>query len=380
MSLPATNLKMTSTVSEGGELRMELIEQEITSLKPTQVIVRVEAAPINPSDQGVMFGWANMAAASSSGVGKDTVLTAPVPEQGMRVMKARIGQALPVGNEGAGTVVAAGDDAYAQSLIDKTVAVMSGAMYAEYCVVEAQMCLPLHEGNTARDGASSFVNPLTALSMIETMKLEGHTALVHTAAASNLGQMLNRICQADGVELVNIVRKEEQAKLLQDMGAKYVVNSSSDSFMPDLIDAVHATGATLAFDATGGGMLASNILTAMEGAAARTPGAYSIYGSVKHKQVYLYGGLDTSPTTLTRGYGMAWGVGGWLLPNFLARVGNEVAGRLRKRVADELTTTFASHYTDEISLSDALKADVVARYYAKKTGEKFLVCPHMAMD
>lgn len=380
MSLPVTNLKMTSTVSEDGELRMELIEQEITELNSTQVVVRVEAAPINPSDQGVMFGWANMAAATSSGAGKDTVLTAPVPEQGMRVMKARIGQALPVGNEGAGTVVAAGDDAYAQSLVGKTVAVMSGAMYAEYCVVEAQMCLPLHEGNTARDGASSFVNPLTALSMIETMKLEGHTALVHTAAASNLGQMLNRICQADGVKLVNIVRKEEQAQLLKDMGAEYVVNSSSDSFMPDLIDAIHATGATLAFDATGGGMLASNILTAMEGAAARTPGAYSIYGSVKHKQVYLYGGLDTSPTTLTRGYGMAWGVGGWLLPNFLARVGNEVAGRLRKRVADELTTTFASHYTDDISLADALKADVVARYYAKKTGEKFLVCPQLAMD
>ncbi len=380
MSLPATYLKMFSTVSEDGQLRMELMEKEMPTPNPTQVIVRVEAAPINPSDQGVMFGWSNMAEAASSGTGKGTALTAPVPPQGMRMMKARVGQALPVGNEGAGTVVAAGDDAYAQSLVGKTVAVMSGAMYAEYCIVEAQMCLPLNEGNTARDGASSFVNPLTALSMIETMKLEGHTALVHTAAASNLGQMLNRICQADGVELVNIVRKDEQATLLKDMGAKYVVNSSSDSFMPDLIDAIHATGATLAFDATGGGTLASSILTAMEAAAARTPGAYSIYGSVKHKQVYLYGGLDTSPTTLTRGYGMAWGVGGWLLPNFLARVGNEVAGRLRQRVADELTTTFASHYTDDISLSQALQAETVARYYAKKTGEKFLVCPQLAIE
>lgn len=375
MSLPATYLKMTSTVSEDATLTMQLEERDMPTPEGSQVLVRVEATPINPSDQGVMFGWASMGEATSSGEGAGTVLTAPVSEQGMRVMKARVGQNLSVGNEGAGTVVAAGDNAYAQSLIGKTVAVMSGTMYAEYTLVDATMCLPLNEGNTARDGASSFVNPLTALSMIETMKLEGHTALVHTAAASNLGQMLVRICQADGVELVNIVRKDEQAQLLKDMGAKYVVNSSSDSFLPDLIDAVHATGATLAFDATGGGTLASTILTAMEGAAARTPGAYSIYGSIKHKQVYLYGGLDVSPTVLTRGYGMAWGVGGWLLPNFLARVGDEVAGRLRKRVADELTTTFASHYTDELSLADALDAATVARYYAKKTGEKFLICP-----
>lgn len=376
MSLPATYLKMTSTVSEDAKLTMQLEERDMPTPEGTQVLVRVEATPINPSDQGVMFGWASMDQASSSGSGGGTVLTAPVSEQGMRVMKARVGQNLSVGNEGAGTVVAAGDDAYAQSLIGKTVAVMTGTMYAEYTLVEAAMCLPLNEGNTARDGASSFVNPLTALSMVETMKLEGHTALVHTAAASNLGQMLVRICKDDGVELVNIVRKDEQAQLLKDMGAKYVVNSSSDSFLPDLIDAVHATGATLAFDATGGGTLASSILTAMEGAAARTPGAYSIYGSIKHKQVYLYGGLDVSPTVLTRGYGMAWGVGGWLLPNFLARVGDEVAGRLRKRVADELTTTFASHYTDELSLADALSAETVARYYAKKTGEKFLICPN----
>jgi len=219
------------------------------------------------------------------------------------------------------------------------------------------------------------VNPLTALSMIETMNREGHSALIHTAAASNLGQMLNRICQADGVELVNIVRKEEQAVLLRDMGAKYVVNSSSDSFLTELTDAIHATGATLAFDATGGGSLASTILSCMEAAAARTPGAYSIYGSIKHKQVYLYGGLDTSATVLNRGYGMAWGVGGWLLPNFLAKAGMEVAVRLRARVAKELKTTFASHYTNEISLTEALQAQTVQQYHAKHTGEKFLICP-----
>ncbi|PXW75125.1 NADPH:quinone reductase-like Zn-dependent oxidoreductase [Blastomonas natatoria] len=375
MTLPSTYLQMISTVSAEGELTMELVEKPIPELGEDDVLIRVEATPINPSDQGVMFGWASMAKATSSGEGKATKLSVPVSPQGMGVMKARIGQALTVGNEGAGTVVAAGAGDYAQSLMGKVVAVMGGGMYAEYRKAPAMMCLVLKDGHTARDGASCFVNPLTALSMVETMRLEGHSALVHTAAASNLGQMLNRICRADGVELVNVVRKPEQAELLRGMGAKHIVDSSSESFMADLTDAVHATGATLAFDATGGGQLASNILTAMEGAAARTPGAYSIYGSVHHKQVYLYGGLDTSPTVLSRGYGMAWGVGGWLLPNFLAKAGTEVAMRLRARVADELKTTFASHYTDELSLEEALQADVVSRYYAKATGEKFLICP-----
>ncbi len=375
MSLPATYLQILSTLTADGELRLELVEQQMPTPKPGQVIIQVEATPINPSDLGVMFGITDVSGAATAGSGASTKLTASVSEQGMRVMKARIDQPLPVGNEGAGTVVAAGDSKEAQALMGKTVAAMGGGMYGQYRCVDAIMCMPLHDGDTAKDGASSFVNPLTALSMIETMRMEGHTALVHTAAASNLGQMLNRICKADGVELVNIVRKQEQADILKALGAKYIVNSSDKSFLADLTDAVHATGATLAFDATGGGTLASTILSAMEAAAARTPGAYSIYGSVAHKQVYLYGGLDTSPTMLTRGYGMAWGVGGWLLPNFLAKAGLEVAGRLRTRVANELKTTFASHYTDEISLSEALQADIVARYQAKTTGEKFLVCP-----
>jgi len=375
MSLNSTYLQMFSTVTDAGELRLELLEKETPTPEADQVLVKIEATPINPSDQGVMFGWSDIAAAQSSGSGSDTVLTAPVSEQGLGVMKARVGQTLPVGNEGAGTVVATGSSDLAKSLEGKTVAVMGGGMYGQYRCVDAASCLPLLEGDTAKDGASCFVNPLTALSMIETMNMEGHTALIHTAAASNLGQMLVRICQADGVELVNIVRKQEQVDLLRNMGAKYVVDSSLDSFMADLTDAIHATGATLAFDATGGGTLASSILSCMEAAAARTPGAYSIYGSIKHKQVYLYGGLDTSATTLNRGYGMAWGVGGWLLPNFLAKAGLEVAVRLRTRVAKELKTSFASHYTNEISLSEALQADTVRQYYAKHTGEKFLICP-----
>ena len=375
MSSDSTYLQMFSSLAAGGELRLDLKEQPMPTPGENEVLIRIEATPINPSDHGVMFGWASMASASSSGSVADTVLSAPVSEQGMAVMKARIGQSLAVGNEGAGTVVATGTSELAKSLDGKVVAAMGGGMYGQYRCVDASVCLPLLEGHTAKDGASSFVNPLTALCMIETMNLEGHTALVHTAAASNLGQMLNRICLDGGVDLVNIVRKDEQETLLREMGAKYVVNSSKDTFMADLTDAIHATGATLAFDATGGGTLASTILSAMEAAAARTPGAYSIYGSVKHKQVYLYGGLDTSPTTLNRGYGMAWGVGGWLLPNFLARVGQEVATRLRTRVATEMKTTFASHYTNEISLAEALDADIVAHYNSKSTGKKFLVCP-----
>ena len=375
MSSDSTYLQMFSSLAAGGELRLELKEQPMPTPGENEVLIRIEATPINPSDHGVMFGWASMAGATSTGSGADTVLSAPVSEQGMAVMKARTGQSLAVGNEGAGTVVATGSSELAKSLDGKVVAAMGGGMYGQYRCVDASVCLPLLDGHTAKDGASSFVNPLTALCMIETMNLEGHTALVHTAAASNLGQMLNRICLDGGVDLVNIVRKNEQETLLHEMGAQYVVNSSKDSFMADLTDAIHATGATLAFDATGGGTLASTILSAMEAAAARTPGAYSIYGSVKHKQVYLYGGLDTSPTTLNRGYGMAWGVGGWLLPNFLARVGQEVGNRLRTRVATEMKTTFASHYTNEISLAEALDADIVAQYNSKSTGKKFLVCP-----
>jgi len=377
MSLPTTYLQMLSTVTKDGELRMELVDKPMPTPAADQVIIKIEATPINPSDHGVMFGWADMSDCSSSGSGKNTVLSAPVSKQGMSVMKARIGQALPVGNEGAGIVVAAGESEAAQALMGKTVAALSGQMYAQYACLPAASCLPIMPGNTAKDGASSFVNPLTALSFLETMRMEDHSAIVHTAAASNLGQMLNKICQADGVDLVNIVRRQEQADILKGLGAKYIVNSSSETYMTDLTDAIHATGATLGFDATGGGKLASDILTAMEAAAARTPGAYSIYGSIKHKQVYLYGGLDVSPTTLSRGYGMAWGVGGWLLPNFLAKAGMEVGNRLRMRVAKELTTTFASHYTDEISLTDALNADTVKRYNAKTTGEKFLICPQM---
>jgi NADPH2:quinone reductase len=297
-----------------------------------------------------------------------------VPERFLKAMQARLDQSLAVGNEGAGVVIAAG--ANAQGLLGKTVAVIGGAMYAQFRTVKAADCLLLPDGATAADGASCFVNPLTALGMVETMRREGHTALVHTAAASNLGQMLNKICIADRVSLVNIVRSPEQASLLRQIGATYVCDSSSPSFSEDLTEALVATGATLAFDAIGGGKLASRILTAMEVAANRTAKSYSRYGSTTHKQVYIYGGLDTGPTEITRGFGMAWAVGGWLLFPFLQKVGPEVAQSLRERVARELKTTFASHYTAEISLAEALRPEVIAIYNRRATGEKYLINPN----
>lgn len=374
-----TAFQVQSTLLENGTLQVALADVGIPTPKDHEVVVKIEAAPINPSDLGVLFGPADISAAETSGSGTGTVLTAPVAPALMKRFGARVGQALTVGNEGAGVVVAAGKSDEAQALMGKTVGLFGGAMYAQYRAVAAAMCLPLAEGTSAKEGASCFVNPLTSLGMVETMKMEGHKALVHTAAASNLGQMLNKICMAGGVDLVNIVRKQEQVDILKALGAKYICNSSDESFMTDLTDALHATGATIAFDATGGGRLADQILTAMEMAAQRTPSEYSIYGSTTHKQVYLYGGLDLSPTTLNRGYGMAWGVGGWLLPLFLAKVGMEKGNELRGRVARELKTTFASHYTQELSMAEMLNADIAKQYNLKTTGEKYLLCPQKGL-
>nr|MBP6725171.1 zinc-binding dehydrogenase [Halioglobus sp.] len=293
----------------------------------------------------------------------------------MRLVSGRLNQSLPVGNEGAGVVVAAGSSAAAQALLGRTIGMVGGEMFAQYRCLHVNQCLPLEEGTTAAEGASCFVNPLTALGMVETMRREGHKALVHTAAASNLGQMLNRVCLADGVELVNIVRKFEQEKILRDLGAKYVVNSSAESFMSDLTAAIKATGATIAFDATGGGKLASQILSCMEAAAVSSMKVYNRYGSDVFKQVYIYGGLDRSPTVLTRNFGFSWSIGGWLLFPFLQKAGIEKMLALRGRVAREIKTTFASHYTREISLAAALSLEALAVYGKQATGEKFLIRP-----
>ena len=372
---PATGQELRTLVTADATLELSLAEVPIPVPKPNEVLIRVEAAPINPSDLALLLAGADMSAAVVTGTPESPVVTAPVPPAAMRAMAGRVGASLPVGNEGAGTVVEAGHSAGAQELLGRTVAVAGGAMYAQYRCVDASVCLVLPEGTPATAGASSFVNPLTALGMVETMRREGHTALVHTAAASNLGQMLSKLCLEDGVPLVNIVRKPEQEEILRAIGAVHVVNSTAPSFMDDLIAAVRETKATLAFDAIGGGKLAGQILTAMEVAFAPSGGAYSRYGSSTHKQVYIYGGLDRAPTVLNRSFGMAWGVGGWLLTPFLERVGLETFLALRQRVAAELETTFASSYTGEVSLAAALQPEAFLAYAKQATGEKFLLTP-----
>ena len=370
-------LQLRSLVKKSGELELSLVKVPVANPAPDEIVVRVEASPINPSDLGLLIGPADLSTAVVTGSKDSPVVTAKIPEVAMRAMGARVDQAMPVGNEGAGTVVAAGSSPEAQALMGKTVAILGGEMYATYRTVKAKAALPLPAGATAADGASCFVNPLTALAMVTTMRLEGHTALVHTAAASNLGQMLNKICIKDGVELVNIVRSDEQTKILKDIGAKHIADSSKPTFTEDLIAALIATGATLAFDAIGGGKLAGQILGAMEIALNSKPGAYSRYGSSTHKQVYIYGRLSLEPTILGAAYGMAWGVGGFLLTPFLQKVGMEEAGKMRARVAAELKTTFASHYTNTISLRDALDLETIKAYNRKATGEKYLINPSL---
>lgn len=374
-----SGLQLKSLVRESGELELSLIEGPVPEPKPHEVLIRVEAAPINPSDIAVLFSGADLGKATQGGTPERPVLTAKVPTALMGSLKARLGVAMPCGNEGAGTVIAAGASSEAQALIGRKVAALGGAMYSQYRCVPAEQCLVLPEGATAADGASAFINPLTALCMVEAMRLEGHRALVHTAAASNLGQMLNRICQQDGVSLVNIVRNPEQEKLLRSMGAAHVCNSTSPTFMQDLTEALVVTGATLAFDATGGGPLAGQILECMELALIRDAKVYSRYGSTTHKQVYLYGGLDSSPTTLNRNYGMSWGIGGWLVSNFMQKLGASGSARIRQRIAAELKTTFASRYIGEISLAQALDLKTAVEYRKSSTGGKFLINPNKGL-
>jgi NADPH2:quinone reductase len=371
-------LQLRSIVRTGGELELSLAEVPMPEPKADEVLVRIDAAPMNPSDLMVLFGMADMSTARASGTADRPVVTATVPPRMLPAVAGRLNESVPVGYEGAGVVVGAGRSQAAQALLGKTVGVIGGAMYSQYCAVNVAQCLPLPEGTTAAEGASWFVNPVTSLGMIETMKREGHTALVHTAAASNLGQMLNKVCLKDGIGLVNIVRKPEHETLLRELGANHVCNSTSSTFMEDLTNALAATGATLAFDAIGGGKLAGQILMAMEAAANRNAKEYNRYGSTVHKQVYIYGSLDRGATEFTRGFGMTWAMGGWLLFPFLQKVGAAEVERLKQRVASELKTTFASHYTREVSMSEALQLDAIAAYSKASTGEKYLVNPNKA--
>ena len=373
-----SGLQLRSLIKKSGELEISLLDIPTPEPAADEVVVRVEASPINPSDLGLLTGAADMTTAKAAGSKDAPVITARVPEAAMRAMAGRLDQSMPVGNEGAGIVIRTGSSEAAKALMGKTVSMIGGAMYSQYRTLKASDCMALPAGTTAADGASWFVNPFTALGMTETMRREGHKALVHTAAASNLGQMLNKICIKDGIALVNIVRKAEQAEILHKIGAKYVVDSSSPTFMNDLTDALAATGATIAFDAIGGGKLAGQILTCMEAAINRDAKVYSRYGSNVHKQVYIYGGLDPGPVELNRAFGMIWGVGGWLLFPFLMKTSADDRQRLRQRVASELKTTFASHYTQVVSLSEALQLSHLAVYAKRATGEKYLINPNKA--
>jgi NADPH2:quinone reductase len=372
-------LQLRSTVKKEGIVEISIADVPTQEPKPDEVVVRIEASPINPSDQGLLFAGADLSTVRRSGTADRPIVTATVTPAVMKSVAGRLEQSLPAGNEGAGVVVQAGASPAAQALLGKTVAIVGGAMYAQYRCIKAAQCLLLPTGTTPAEGADCFVNPLTALGMVETMRREGHRALVHTAAASNLGQMLNKICLADRVALVNIVRKPEHVDLLKKIGATHVCNSSSPTFMEDLVDALSASGATVAFDAIGGGRLAGHILTAMEIAANRTAKEYSRYGSTIHKQVYIYGGLDRSPTEFNRAFGMAWGIGGWLLTAFLQKIGPEAAQQLRQRVAAEIKTTFAATYTKEVSLAGALGIDEIAVYSKQATGQKYLINPNKGL-
>jgi NADPH:quinone reductase len=375
---PAEGLQLRSLVRADQVLEVFLEPVPVPGPGPDEVLVRIEAAPVNPSDLGLLFGGADLTAAVVAGSAERPVLTAPIPDAAMRALAGRVGTPMPVGNEGAGTVVAAGSSAAAQALLGKTVAVAGGAMYAQYRVVNAAACLQLPDGTPAIDGASSFVNPMTVLGMVETMRMEGHTALVHTAAASNLGQMLRRLCAQEQIPLVDIVRKQADEERLRSAGAAYVCNSAAPDFADQLTAALRETGATLAFDAVGGGNLASQILTCMEAAVSAASASYSRYGSAVHKQVYIYGSLDRGPTQLARTYGMAWGIGGWLLTPFLQKIGPAEVARLRSKVAAGLATTFASSYAGQLSLAGALQAAAIAQYGRMATGSKYVIVPTMA--
>jgi len=371
-----TGLQLRSLVKSSGELELSLTRVPTPTPGANEVLIRVEAAPVNPSDLGLLFAGADLSQATQSGSRREPVISAKVPDALLRGMKARFDVSMPIGNEGAGVVIEAGSSAGAQALKGKTVAVLGGAMYSQYRCLPIDNCLPLPAGASAADGASSFVNPLTALCMVETLRSEGHSALVHTAAASNLGQMLNRICINERIPLVNIVRSEQQVELLRSKGATLVCNSTSANFIPELIEALAASGATLGFDAIGGGKLAGQILMCMEAALLKKSTQYSRYGSPVHKQVYVYGGLGMGPIELSRNFGMAWGVGGWLVTPYLQKLGAAAVQKLKERVASELKTTFASSYAGEISLLDALDLKSIAIYSKAATGQKYLINPN----
>lgn len=378
--MPTRSLRISSLLKPNGELELSLVEEPIPRPGPDEVVVRVEAAPINPSDLGQLFAAADLGNLRQSGTAQRPVVTATVSRSIVEALAARVDRPMGAGNEGAGEVIAAGPSAAAQAMLGRTVATFAGEMYAQFRCVPVAQCVPLPANVTPVQGASCFVNPMTVLGIVETTRTEGHSALVHTAAASNLGQMLNRVCIEDRLDLVNVVRSGDQERLLRSQGARHVCNSAAPSFERELAAALEATNATIAFDAVGGGTLGDRILAAMESVHARKATGYSLYGTSTHKQLYIYGALDTSPTVLRRNYGAYWSIAGWLLPQFMQKVGPETIARMQRRVLDGLSTTFASRYTKEISLADALRVDEIAIYARRATNGKYLISPHRHID
>ncbi len=374
-NFPTTALRLETRIEEGNTLQLSLGDIPVKEPASDEVVVQILASPLNPSDLAMMLGTSDVSTARQSGTSERPVITIDIPPSGRSAMANRIGKAYGIGNEAAGLVIAAGDSDAAQSLLNKTVACRGGELHVEYRTLKASQCFELPADVSPVEGAACFTNPMTVMCMIETMHLDGHTALVHTAAASNLGLMLNKVCAADGIGLVNIVRKQEQETLLRDFGAQYVVNSSASNFQEELVAAIDATGATLGFDAVGGGRLAGDILGAMEIAMAKRILEYSRYGSPQLKQVYIYGRLDLGEVVLPFNLGMSWSVGGWLSTHALERIGPERVSAVRKRVFSELKTTFASRYTAQISLTEALDVDMMKAYARKATGEKYLIMP-----
>lgn len=377
MNNPTSMRQVQSTTQNDEVLDVRIVDADMPTLRDSDVLVRIEAAPINPSDLGLLFGPADMDSAQYSSDPATPSINAPIPSHLMSGIEGRIDQSLPVGNEGAGIVISAGQSEEAQALIGKVVGFSGGGTYSEYKAVRATQCIPMPEGTSPAQSASCFVNPMTVLGFVGTMRREGHTAMVHTAAASNLGQMLQKVAIEESFNLVNIVRSKEQEDILRNIGATFVCNSSSENFLSELTEALVTTGATLGFDATGGGRLTSDILACMERAAVSQDAAFSRYGSTVHKQVYIYGGLDRNVTTLNRSFGMAWGIGGWLLTPYIQIAGTEELQKMRERVSSSITTTFASAYTREVSLTDALSKAAVDEYRKQATGQKFLINPSL---
>ena len=375
-SMPQRGLQLRSLIHANGELELALHTVEVAPPEPTEVVVRVEAAPINPSDIGLLFGAADLETLATSGSGASAKATARVPERALRAMAGRAGQSLPVGNEGAGVVVAAGSSAAAQALLGKTVALLGGAMYAQYRTIKEDQCLVLPPGTTAGRRRVVLRQPAH-----RARHGRDHAPRRPQGAGAHRGRIQPR---ADAEPHLHRRRRAAGQHRAQARAGAAVARRRREArgatarrprFMSDLTQALVATGATIAFDATGGGKLAGQILTAMEAALLSQAKEYSRYGSTTHKQVYLYGSLDTGPTEFNRAFGMAWGIGGWLLMPFLQRIGPHAAQALKQRVANELKTTFASHYSREISLPEALQRDVIQAYSKRATGAKFLINP-----